>query len=327
MTPTTRARWCPPLSRVWLRMVSGEWQKRTIGFKADLETVETGAIGRLLSRYPDRPRWLLVDDSIVIRATLRLPLAAIDHLRQAVRYEIDRQTPYAESDVAYDARVVERDSINKRMTVELLVIPRIRLAPLVEEAERELGVALHGVDVAGSDGHPLGVNLLEVEARAPLHRPYRLLNSILAAFAVVVVGLALWRTVINERSRADALEASLKQQAYQAKVVSIQRQRLEDLVAGAKKVTIERKRRTDLVTLSNALAERLPDNIHIERMNLQNGQMELSGQGAQAAALMSYLGANPLWDAPSLVGAAMNATPFGRDRFGIGLHLKSEPHP
>ena len=316
LKPATRARWCPPPLRLWLREVHGDWHGQTTGDSAD----DLNGVRRLLAQHPDRPRWLLVEGSSVVRATVQLPMAAIDQMRQTLRYEIDRQTPFAEGDVVYDARLVARDNENNRITVELLAMPKARLQPVLEQLA-EFGVALRGIDVADGDGQPVGVNLLE--ERASLRRPYRWFNLALLAFIVVMVSLTAWRSVANERARADALEASLKAQGDRARAVTLQRERLDSLVNGAQKVIAERAQRTDLGTLTNALAERLPANVYIERMSLQGQQLQLTGQGAQAATLMSWLDANPLWEAPSLTGSSVNAATYGHERFAVGMRLKA----
>lgn len=317
LKPSARARWCPPVSRVWLRANTEGW---TGWIDGGVPATSSVALRDMLSRYPDLPRWLLLDGGNAVRATLQLPLAAVDHLRQTARYDIDRQTPYSENDVAFDARVTTFDLDGKRIAAELLAVPKARLDPLVERATQELAVELRGVDIADGEGRPLGVNLLE--QRAPLHRPWRWINLALLAVVAIAVSLTAWRSVVNARVRADHLEVSLKQQSDRARAITLQRQRLDDLVGGAKKVQAEQMRRADLTVILDALAERLPANVYVERMSFQDGQMQLSGQGASAATAMSYLQANPLWEAPSLSGGSMGGASYGRERFTVAMRLK-----
>lgn len=319
LKPAARARWCPPQPRVWLRVNAEGW---TGWVGTGTPATSVVALRELLSRHPDLPCWLLLDGGNAVRATLQLPLAAIDHLRQTARYDIDRQTPYSENDVAYDARVTDLDVAGKRITAELLAVPKTRLDPLVERVGQDLGVALHGVDVdvADAEGRPLGVNLLE--QRAPLHRPWRWINLALLAVVAIALSLTMWRSVVNARVRADNLDASLKQQTDRARAITLQRQRLDDLVGGAKKVQTEQSRHADLGAIANALAERLPASVYVERMSLQDGQLQLSGQGASAATALSYLQANPLWETPSLSGGGMSGASYGRERFSVAMRLK-----
>lgn len=315
LKPAVRARWCPPPVRRWVRDVHGDWRSWTDG-----ESTEGPAgLRQLLARYPDRPCWLLVDGTSVVRASLQMPIAAIDQLRKAARYEIDRQTPFAEGEVVYDARVIARDTERRQMMVELLAMPKARLQPVLEQLG-EFGVALRGIDVADDDGRPLGVNLLE--EGAPLRHPWRMFNLALVALVLVASSLALWRSVANERVRADLLEADLKQESERARGVTLQRQRLDTLVEGTRNALAERARRADLNTIGNALAERLPTTVYLERMSVQGERMQLTGQGAQVASLMSWLGANPLWDTPSLSESSINAAANGHERFSIELRLK-----
>ena len=64
-----------------------------------------------------------------------LPAAAADRLRDVLSFEIDRQTPFAATDVAFDARVLRRRP-DGQLDVDLVVVavPPRALSSVVREA-------------------------------------------------------------------------------------------------------------------------------------------------------------------------------------------------
>ena len=85
-------------------------------------TVTPGELRALLgTRLADLPRWWLMPADKVLRRRLLLPSAAADRLRDVVRFEIDRQTPFAAHEACFDARVlgVREDG---QLEVELVAV-------------------------------------------------------------------------------------------------------------------------------------------------------------------------------------------------------------
>ena len=132
---------------------------------------------RLDARLRTLPRHWLLPPGAALRRPLRLPAAAATRLRDVVRFEIDRQTPFEPAQVSYDVRelgILE----DGQLQVELVVMPRLAL----EQWAGQVGPwaqGLAGVDVADADGQPLGVNLLPAEQRQTTRDPMRRWNCLL----------------------------------------------------------------------------------------------------------------------------------------------------
>src|SRR5690606_21678785 len=133
----------------------------------------------------DLPRWLLLPAADGLRRPLVLPAAAGDRLRDVLAFEIDRHTPFAAADVAYDARIAGRRG-DGRIDVDLVVAPMARVQA-GREALGPLAGTLAGIDLAGADGVPLGVNLLPAAQRSRTADPWRGWNLGLAALAVAAL--------------------------------------------------------------------------------------------------------------------------------------------
>ncbi|HET8819301.1 MAG TPA: PilN domain-containing protein [Xanthomonadaceae bacterium] len=267
----------------------------------------------------DLPRWLLLPAASGLARRLTLPGAAADRLRDVLGFEIDRQTPFAAADVAYDARVVRRRP-DGQLDVDLVVVPLGRL-----QAQREalgpLAATLAGVDLAGGDGAPLGVNLLPPAQRRQVADPWRGWNVALAAIASLALVAGLWQVLDNRREAADAFEAALAPRAAQAKLVAAQRRELEAIAQGQAFLDRSRAARPTTVEILDELTRRLPDGTWLEKVSIEGDKLVVIGLSNEASALVRRLEPSPLWHSPALAGAVQPDPRTGRDRFSLVAEL------
>lgn len=270
------------------------------------------------------PWYLVLAHEQVLRRTLRLPAAAVPRLGDVVRFEIDRQTPFAPTQVEYAARVL-RPLAGGQVEIELVVVPRRGL-------ERALAAldgwadTLSGVDAADAQGHPLGVNLLPPAQRHRRRDPTRRWQWGLWALALVLLVLAGARLLDNRHQAAAALRAALAAQAPRARQVAAERQQLADLVDGAAFLDRQRAARPPAIAVWDELTRRLPDDTVLEKFALEGGQLQLIGTSAQASALVGRLEGSPLWHKPALTGV-LQGDGAGRDRFTLVAQLGPGDRP
>lgn len=267
----------------------------------------------------DLPRWLLLPAGNGLVRRMGLPAAAADRLRDVVRFEIDRQTPFAAEDVMFDARLVGRRA-DGQLEVELVVAPRERVDAQLA-ALGALGARLAGIDVAMPDGTPRGINLLDPTARGRQRDPWRLWNRVLIATAVLALAATLWTVLANRRAAADALEASVRARSAPAKAAAVQRQTLVDLLEGQAFLDRLRRERPASVAVMDELTRRLPDGTYLEKLAIEQDKITLMGLSGQASGLVTQLQGTELWHAPALAGAVQPDPATGRDRFTLVAEL------
>lgn len=286
--------------------------------------LEGADLDRLLGRrLAELPRWLMLPSTHALRRPLVLPAAAADRLRDVVRFEIDRQTPFTADSVRYDACIRQRRE-DGQLDVDLVVMPRTRfdaaLAPLGGVAG-----ALAGVDVADEAGRPLGVNLLPGDERMARAAPMRAWHLALAALALIAIVFAGWRVLENRRVAADAFEAAVQARAAQARQVAAQRQQLIETVAGMNALDQARAARPAAIEVLDELSRRLPDNTYLEKVSIEGDQLVLIGLSAEASSLVGKLQGSPLWRSPALSGAVQPDQASRRDRFTLTAQLVGAP--
>lgn len=280
-------------------------------------------LARLLTpRIVDLPRALLLPAGVALRRQMVLPVAAAERLRDVVGFEIDRQTPFSADAVAFDARILRRREGAPQLDVELVAVPRAALTAQLA-ALGPLAATLAGVDVAGADGVPLGINLLPEAQRQRRQDPWRTWNWVLAGVAVFALAAGLWQVLENRRAAADVTEARLKQLAAPARKAAAERQVLVDLIEGQAFLDQTRAQRPGAVEIINELTRRLPDGTYLEKLAIEGDRLTLIGLSNEAPALIGRLQGTPLWRSPALTGALQPDPSSGRDRFTLTAEIGS----
>ena len=286
---------------------------------------EDDVLGPLLpARLVELPRWLLLPASAGLRRRLSLPAAAAERLRDVVAFEIDRQTPFQAADVHYDARVVGRRG--EQLDAELVAVPRATMDAALASLGH-LGGTVAGVDMAGDDGAPLGINLLSGAARGRRADPWRVWNWTFAAVAVLAVAMALWQFLANRNAAADAFAGQADARAREARGVADERRQLVDLVEGMAFLQRARAARPTTVEVLDELGRRLPDSTYLEKLSIEGNQILLIGQSSEASALVGQLEGSKLWRSPALTGALQPDPRTGRDRFTLSAQLAVDEAP
>jgi general secretion pathway protein L len=260
--------------------------------------------------------WLLLPPSLVLRRPLVLPLAAEARLRDVLAHEIDRQTPFTVDQVAFEARVLERDVAARQIKVELLVLPKTQLDAALARLG-PLAADLAGVDVRDADGAPLGLNLLPPARRHVAIDRARQWHLILAGVAIVALIAASLIILDNRRKALAGLEASVA--ASEREVREVRRLR-KTLQAQGKAAGFLARARAGTPTMLELLAEmtrRIPDDTSLEKLSVADGRIVLIGQSRQAPALVGLLQDSQLIHSPALAGAVQKDPRTGLDRFNL----------
>jgi general secretion pathway protein L len=304
----------------------GEAMSEYARIRRDLPSdAQSAEFQRLRSAIGDpavRTVFCIPADRVLTRA-LGLPSATEDNLRQVLSFEMDRQTPFKADQVYFDSRVLGHDASGRNVQVELVLIPRGRL-------DRELdalpsGAAdLDGVDswrsVPGAGRRH--TNLLPPERRARRRNLRTPLNLGLAAAALVLLVLNMNESLANRATAIESMRAEVAQSNADAKKVAALKKTLADSIGGANFLA-DRKRKGPLsVALINDISQRLPQDTYLERLQIENKQVQLQGQAQEAAKLIALLGASPCLGNPGFQGQVQPDPRTGKERFQVNADLK-----
>ena len=286
---------------------------------SDLEPGSDPLASVLGLRLSDLPRWLLLPSASSLRRRLPLPPAAADRLRDVVGFEIERQTPFPADAVAFDARVIGRRD-DGPIDAELIVVPRAALDPQLAGLG-PVAPLLSGIDVAGTDGTPLEVNLLPPAQRRRSRDPWLTWNLAFAAAAVLALALALWLVLVNRREAAAQFDATVARQAPSAQRVAAQQQELNALIEGQGFLQRTRSAYPTAVEVMDELSRLLPDGTYLEKLAIEGDRLTLIGLSNEAPALIGRLQNSKLWRSPALAGALQTDPTTRKDRFTLTAEI------
>ncbi|MBL0164625.1 MAG: PilN domain-containing protein [Xanthomonadales bacterium] len=269
---------------------------------------------------------LCVPESRALTRELTLPAAAEDNLRQVLTFEMDRQTPFKADQVYFDSRILARDPVSRSLRVELTVLPRTLLDPqlgaIAGGAAEFDGIDVRGEGVAGSRR---GINLLPLERRAR-RRDMRLpLNLGLAALIVILLVFNMSESLHNRAIGVETMQGEVEKAAAAARQVLELKKTLQDSINGANFLAEKKRQGPLLIALLDDLAYRLDDDTYLERLSIENNQIQLQGQAKNAAGLISVLTASPFLANPKLEGQIQPDPRTGKDRFTIVADPKGVP--
>ena len=72
----------------------------------------------------------------VLAKTVTLPIAAENHIHQALSFQMDQETPFTPDEIYWSHFIARRDRQSGRLSVRLLLVPRQSLAALLGALER-----------------------------------------------------------------------------------------------------------------------------------------------------------------------------------------------
>jgi general secretion pathway protein L len=255
------------------------------------------------------------------RQQLQLPLEAETSLRAILQNALERETPFLAEQVLFDHRIVERDRTLRLLTVEMAIIRRDALQPLLEQANLAgFSPRMAGFAIAGE--WPPSFSFLPAAPGAP---PVvrRIVLALLAVTAMLAIACAwLWhghraaelamieREIVSARVEADAalalrdqLDALTRQQAF-----------LE-----------RRKAQSGSLELLDELSRLLPDGSWAVELRLQEGNGAVVGFAPSASALIEIFTRSPRLANPKFRSPVTPASQASMERFDIAFTLRELP--
>ena len=275
---------------------------------------------------------LVAGDANGFRRVVELPIAVSGRLQQVLGFELDRLTPLRASDLYYDFRLLERNAAAGVCRVEVVAVPRARVAPWLADAQLK-SLDVTRLILAPSDIDS-SLNLLtasRTEADAPSR--YRWFNKALLALcallAIALVAFPLWQM---RQQVIDLLpvEATAKTDAEAA---SILQKQLEKQI-GEYNLPLARKHGAPLVIqVMEDLTKRLPDDTWATSFEikstptLKTREVIVQGETGSGGKILQLFQESPLLKDPVLKAAMVRMTNPSSERFHIAGELVAAELP
>lgn len=256
----------------------------------------------------------------VLTRRISLPAQVRDTLPQAIRFELDRLSPFQVEQVVYDFAPVPGAKGDTRLRVDLALCRRDR----VDGWLRRLREAGSPIDRVTWEGAWPKANLLpEAERprrRQPLLDPTKLLLGLVLTLAALTLGTPLW-----QKARAlESLEAEVRKARAQAVQVDEARQELERARRGSTEVLRQKWEQPRMLDLLRELTERIPSDTWVQSLEYQNGEVQVRGESGQATALIGLLEQAPGFDGVSFRSPVTQVARTGKERFNLAFVYKPD---
>lgn len=264
-------------------------------------------------------RDLLLPSERVLRKWVMLPSAAEGGLRQALTFEMDRQTPFRAEEVYFDHRVVGRDRDAGQLRVELFVTPRAALDRDLERLATR-GLAPSGVDVE-TDGMPSGLNLLPPERRHRMVNRRARVNLWLALAAVLLLAGVMAQSILLRQHQLEEVQAAIDEVRKEAMRVQQVRGQIEDASEAAGFMVARRATAEPLVTVLLEVTRLLPDDTYLDRLMIEGDSVQMQGKSHNAQQLIELVNQSPLFADASFRGPTRLDSRSQREIFDLSATI------
>ena len=286
---------------------------------SDLDEGSRATLGALVAGRDTEPRTCIeLPANWIITRTLYLPGQARKNLRQVIRYEIDRLTPFHPDQVYYDFRLAEDQAKGGRLTLELALCRRDPIQGWLGRM-REAGAPVDRITWPEAWS---SLNLLPEGERPKGAGRLFSLSSLLGFLILVLVAAALAGPIWQKTQILAGLNKELADLKGRAAEVNTLREAVETAHKGSVAVLERKASQAAMIDLLRELTDRLPDGTWVENLEFQGNEVQVRGESIQAAALIGLLE-----QAPSISGVAFRSPVSqvpntDRERFHIGFNYQ-----
>lgn len=264
---------------------------------------------------------LEIPPALLLQRELSLPAQVQDRLGSVLGYELDRLTPFARSEVYYDATVLAAHQGQVR--VQLVVCRRDQVKPFLDRL-KAAGMPVHRLVWPG--GWPRA-NLLPPAERPRRNQLKSLVAPALFGLVLVFLALAMASPLWQAQQEREQLQQQLRQLRVQAEQVGALNDELTQAQA-ANAAVLERSRKAPRMSdLLRELTDLLPDETWIQTLNYNDGKVDMRGQSAQATDLIALLEQGPGISDVSFRSPVMQIAISGQERFHIAFSYSRPDAP
>jgi len=292
-------------------------------FSCDAEGLRTLA-QRLTGQGQPRHLLLALPQGAVLDKTLVLPAAVESDLDQVLGYEMDVETPFSAAQVYWNWTIDRRDNVQGKITVTLVLLPRVRLARLLELLG-QYGIIPDGITAPKEDGAIVLLPLVHNgnAGERPAELRLRVIWGVCLALAVLAVGLPFFRQSL-EANDIEARVSAVRERAMEARTLQ---SRLDGTAGGGGVIMLERRRLADPLRVLAGLTEAVLDDTFITDLVLKGRKLTVSGQSSSAMRLIGILSTNALFHDPSFVSPVTRLGPENGalEIFSLTTEVRGEP--
>ena len=317
-----------PIGFTLYRFDGATWQRvaKTTG---ETPEASASALGAMLRKAGVKRFSLALNPGQYLSKIIHLPQAAEDNLRNALRYELDRHTPFKPEDVSFDCCVVGRNNAAREIDVRMVIAPKTTISHAVESVAAS-GVLVAAVQPALPDAASLPINLLphEENGSSPMQRIVRWAPWMLLAG---LAGVALVLPIHQKRAQVIELQPQVNIAAQQAQAADALHQQL-DRAQGEYNFLLQKRYSTPTsLQLLHEVTRILPDDTWLQNFELRSTskgrELQLQGETGVAGKMIELFEQSALLTGATFKSPMTQAPGSQGSRFHLGMEVKEAAPP
>ncbi len=281
-----------------------------------------GASAILRPNGGKQPCELLLDESLVLVREVELPLEAESTLRRVLSFSMDRYTPFTESDVLFDYKIMRRDVVNKKISLTLYVAPRDGVEPAVN-ALASMGIETATMDVVSDaiNGRA-GIELCPAEWRSGSAGMGRI-EGMLALSALVLLLVVTVLPFFQRHQAAAQLESELAVLRGQVNQAENDRRDLHNRIEHMNLIQQHASATPSVLDILLELTRLMPDESWAGQLTITSGRIRLSGEANAVSELLAHLSKSSLFSDPRFEAPLTQNPKTGHERYVISLAIRN----
>ncbi len=269
---------------------------------------------------------LRLAESEVVRKRLSLPIGVREVMRAVVANKVESIAPWPADQAMFDCREAGLSADGTQVDIDVWVTSRQR----VEQWQSKL--ALHGlepsaVDVGSGLDDMRGINFISTTHDTALRRARLRRQLVAGAMAAVCLCAVSVGWLVYRAQVSNGLEQRAQEALRAAKQVGH-----KDLDSRRKATAMSVARRVEQPVVSimlEALSRILPETASLDRLEIRDGNVTITGKAADAPALIALLEASPHFKAVEFAAPTTRDETSNKSVFSISAkivpHLTIEP--
>ncbi len=257
----------------------------------------------------------------VLQTEVSLPLAAEGRLRQALEFDLDRQTPFQATDVYFDYRIIARDKVHNVIRLQLYLVPRPQIDQQLQSLH-QLGIDLNRLTLTDD---PLGavedLNLLPPEKRAIRVDQKARFNKLLVLLVVILLFMLMFQSIRVREQQIEELESAIDSVSAEARMVAAMRTQIEDAREAANFLAIRETEYPEDIQIIAELTKILKDDTWVQRLIIKDGEIRVQGLSQEAQRLIKDINTSPLFSEAAFLGTTQFDSRAQRERFNLSAKL------
>ena len=280
------------------------------------------AVNHWLNRHENPPHLtLLLPPDKQLQKPLTYPLSSEKELRAILAFEMDKQTPFADDNVYFDYVITQRDTTNNRLHIVLYVVLRDVLQKYLDVLRF---LDLQPATATPGPGEMMGdINFMPAPDSKGNGASGRRLTR-LAWVTVTLFMLSLYGPLLRHGAIIEQFEQQVEQSRTQAMQAQALINKKQAILARVDFLSNQYRRHIPPIRLLQELTRRLPDNTWIDRLVIQDGEIQAHGESETAAAVIQLMEESDYFEQAQFRSPVTKNNATGNDQFHVAASISME---